>query len=317
MTEVKIGKAPRHITQKDKDEYLATKKDKAPKSNVVIEQDETQMDLEETIATSTQQMAEHTTQIMNTFGDGLVYERNRIVGEARFFMAQSADAMLEAGKRLIVLKENEPHGEFAEILVSQLGIETRIAQKMMQAALKFLSPKLGSNAKSISHLGKTKLYDLMLLDDDSIVELTEGGTVAGLTLDKIESMSCGELRKALREAREDITAKNEVIADKSGKIDELSTSLRKIKRISADNQILNARKEVASLEGEVEERIRVQLRSAFNELQDLAGHTGTHDHIDFISSQLDLLDRALLQLRAELGIERTQLTTAPDWENDQ
>ncbi len=35
---------------------------------------------------------------MARFGDGLPYERERIVHEARFYMAQSAEAMLEAGR---------------------------------------------------------------------------------------------------------------------------------------------------------------------------------------------------------------------------
>ena len=56
-------------------------------------------------------MTEHRLEIMQQFGDGLPYERDRIVHETRFYMAQSAEAMLEAGKRLIILKENEPHGE--------------------------------------------------------------------------------------------------------------------------------------------------------------------------------------------------------------
>jgi hypothetical protein len=45
-------------------------------------------------------------EVAERFGDGLAYERERVVHEARFFMSQSAEAMLEAGKRLIQLKEN-------------------------------------------------------------------------------------------------------------------------------------------------------------------------------------------------------------------
>lgn len=49
-------------------------------------------------------MTEHRLEIMQQFGDGLPYERDRIVHETRFYMAQSAEAMLEAGKRLVILK---------------------------------------------------------------------------------------------------------------------------------------------------------------------------------------------------------------------
>ena len=67
-------------------------------------------------------MTEHRLEIMQQFGDGLPYERDRIVHETRFYMAQSAEAMLEAGKRLVILKENEPHGDFTEIVTGQLEI---------------------------------------------------------------------------------------------------------------------------------------------------------------------------------------------------
>ena len=81
-------------------------------------------------------MAQHRVEIMQQFGDGLPYERDRIVHEARFYMAQSAEAMLEAGKRLIILKENEPHGDFINIVESELSMSKRTAQVMMQASIK-------------------------------------------------------------------------------------------------------------------------------------------------------------------------------------
>ncbi|HTF98649.1 MAG TPA: DUF3102 domain-containing protein [Cellvibrio sp.] len=290
---------------------MARKKIEDP--TVVIEHGEIAPAITQQLTETSAQMSEHSLHIMNTYGEGLPYDRSRVVHEARFYMAQSAEAMLEAGKRLVILKEHEPHGDFAHIIEEQLGLETRIAQKMMQAAVKFLSPRLESKAKSISHLGKTKLYELMLLDDEQIENLTEGGTIAGMDLDEIDRMSSRELRKALRDARENITTKSEVIAGKMEKIDELQTKLRKIRNVSPDAQLMQARKEVAALESEVEERIRVQLRSAFNQLQELADTTGSKDHTDFVASQLDLLDRALLQIRTELGIERS-VKAGVEWE---
>lgn len=156
------------------------------------------------------------------------YDRARVIGEMRFYMAQSAEAMLQAGARLIQIKENEPHGAFIDIVESQLGIEERTAQKMMQAAVKFMNPAI-ANPNALSGLGKTKLFELMTLDDDQLVELTEGGTVAGLKLEEIDRMSTRELKQALREAREEATAKDAVISDKDAKINELDTKLRRWK----------------------------------------------------------------------------------------
>ncbi|OZO67047.1 DUF3102 domain-containing protein, partial [Escherichia coli] len=83
-------------------------------------------------------MSEHRLEIMQQFGDGLPYERDRIVHETRFYMAQSAEAMLEAGKRLVILKENEPYGDFTNILENDLGLAPQVARRMMQASVKFL-----------------------------------------------------------------------------------------------------------------------------------------------------------------------------------
>lgn len=168
------------------------------------------------------ELATLTAGITERFGDGLPYDRARVVHEARFYMAHSAEAMLEAGKRLVLLKENEPHGEFIEIVTGQLGLGRRSAQLMMAAAVKYLSPALESKAKSISLLSPTKLYDLMLESDEDLAELAEGGTIAGLDLDDIQSMSTRELRNALREARETMAAKDRVIESKNKKLDKLA-----------------------------------------------------------------------------------------------
>ena len=164
-------------------------------------------------------------EISERFGDGSPYERSRVVNEARFYMGQSAEAMLELGKRLIQLKENEPHGEFVEILTERLGIQPRSAQLMMQASAKYLSPALESKAKSVSLLGRSKLFDLMAEADDDIEQLADGGTLAGHTLDEMASMTRRELQAALAEARKANAAKDKVIQSKSTKLDKLEEQL--------------------------------------------------------------------------------------------
>lgn len=99
-------------------------------------------------------MTEHSAEVMAQFGDGLPYDRIRVVNEARFYMAQSAEAMLEAGKRLIVLKEHEPHGDFTQIVTEQLGLADRTARLMMQAAFKYLSPALESKRQALAVWGR-------------------------------------------------------------------------------------------------------------------------------------------------------------------
>ena len=165
-------------------------------------------------------------EVAERYGDGQPYDRNRVVSEARFFMSQSAEAMLEAGKRLVQIKENEPHGDFVEILENRLGLAPRTARVMMQAAVKYLAPEFleKRQAPAVLSLGRAKLLDLLAESDDDIQALAEGGTVAGLDLDDMQAMSTRELRAALVESRKKAAAKDAVITKKDAKLNALIES---------------------------------------------------------------------------------------------
>jgi hypothetical protein len=78
---------------------------------------------------------------------------------------------------------------------------------------------------------------LTVLDDDEIQELEKGGKVRGMTLDEIDRMTMGELRKNLRDEKEkvkkekearkrDRDAQEEAIAQRDAKINEMEQQLR-------------------------------------------------------------------------------------------
>lgn len=174
---------------------------------------------------ATNVLGTRSSEIAERYGDGTPYERHRIVGEAQFFLAHGAEAMLEAGKRLIQIKENEPHGEFIEIVERALGINARAAQRMMAAAVKFLSPKLQAKATPVSLLGPSKLFVLMAESDDDLVELAQGGTLAGATIDDMQRMTRDELRAALRESKQTADAKQAVIDKRDARVSALEEQL--------------------------------------------------------------------------------------------
>ncbi|MER0491157.1 DUF3102 domain-containing protein [Morganella morganii] len=265
-------------------------------------------------------MAEHRLEIMQQFGEGLPYERDRIVHETRFYMAQSAEAMLEAGKRLVILKENEPHGDFIEIVESQLSLPKRTAQVMMQASLKYLSPKLEPKAQALALLGKTKLFELMTEDDDDLVELADGGTIAGMSLDDIDRMTSRELKAALREARETNAAQQRVLADKNEKIDTLSTKLEKKSRIQPpkpDEEVKKLRAEVTALSTEAESAITVRLFSAFETLSAYCAENQIDTPKDFMAGLVCELESAARNLRSTFDLpDEPTGNVAPSWLTD-
>ncbi|MCN8367610.1 DUF3102 domain-containing protein [Escherichia coli] len=262
-------------------------------------------------------MTQHRMEIMQHFGDGLPYERDRVVHEARFYMAQSAEAMLEAGKRLIILKENEPHGEFIKILESELGLAYRTSVRMMQASTKYLSPALKPNVPTLAHLGKAKLFELMTEDDEELAELADGGTVAGLTLDDVDRMSVRELRQALREARETNAAQQRVLADKNEKIDSLSTRLEKKSRIQLpepDEEVKKLRAEVTALAVEAESAIAVRLSSAFETLCAYCAENMIDTPRDFMAGLVCQLESTARSLRSTFDLpDEPTGDVAPSW----
>lgn len=255
-------------------------------------------------------ISEHRHQIMEQFGEGLPYDRSRIVHETKFYMAQSAEAMLEVGKRIVILKENEPHGEFSSVVTEQLGLEPRIAQKMAQAALKFMSPKLAPNAKAISHLGKTKLYELMLEDDEDLAELAEGGTVAGLTLDDIDRMTSRELRKALREKRDEYDVKCRVVAQKDAELNELKE--QKFRHIPADEEISQLRTSLQLMADSLVRETMGAITSGFERLDRDYDERGV-PHAGFMAGLLLDFEREIQCLRTRFDLPETREPEVPEW----
>ncbi|EAR2441482.1 DUF3102 domain-containing protein [Salmonella enterica subsp. enterica serovar Sandiego] len=245
------------------------------------------------------EITQHRMEIMEQFGEGLPYERTRVINEARFYMAQSAEAMLEAGKRLVILKENEPYGEFQAIAQNELGLDDRIARKMAQAAVKFLSPKLEDKRKTFSDLGRSKLYELMLEDDEDLAELAEGGTVAGLTLDDIDRMSVRELRKALRESKEDLVASRQLNNEKSQEINELKET--KFRTVDPDSTI---QKLIQDFSEAHEKSLRTfigALPDFFQRLEDDYSTRGV-SHMGLMAGLLHDIEREIASVRAQFDI---------------
>lgn len=118
-------------------------------------------------------------------------------------------ALFELGGYLLMMRAACPHGDFAARL-ARLDLQPRVAQQYMQVTRRF------SNANSnsqIGDLGKTKLLEMLVLDDEQIDELALTGETGELKLDEIATMSVKELRSALRQSKED----NKFIADKRDK----------------------------------------------------------------------------------------------------
>lgn len=229
-------------------------------------------------------------------------------------MRRSVEACLEVGRGLRVLKEACEHGQFMARL-DVLGIETSVARRFMQSAGKFANRASTHVLKAVGN--QTKLFEMLILDDEQIEELELTGQTGELKLDDIATMSVKELRTKLREARENAEAQSRLLSDKNTKIDELAAKLttRKthVKTPPPDVEGEAIRKEASVFAFEAESVVRGKLRAAF---QALTEHTEKHGmpHDDFMAGLLGQMELAVRQLRSEFGVkDAPDGEELPDW----
>ncbi|MGR0003115.1 hypothetical protein ACUS6L_32230, partial [Pseudomonas aeruginosa] len=139
------------------------------------------------------------------------------------------------------------------------------------------------------------------------------------SIDDVATMSVKELRKALREAREDKKALAQVNADKNTKIDELAAQLARKPLVVVqpmDEQLAERREELATKATAAEAAIAGALHPAVQLLVEKGEESG-QDQRPIIAGMLAQVERALLQIRAEYNIPATPSASAtPTWMAD-
>jgi Rha family phage regulatory protein len=112
------------------------------------------------------------------------------------YKPQSVENVISLGQQLIALKESKRHGEWGGEL-KRLNIDESLAKKMRNAAERFSNqPALTVLLNAVPN--KSILFELLSLEDDELIELSEGGVVSGLRLGDIVNMNVKQLRRALQ-----------------------------------------------------------------------------------------------------------------------
>lgn len=247
------------------------------------------------------------------------YDKRRLVLEARSIIAFTGEALFELGKRLLLLKEHEPHGEYLEAL-DQIGLHPRAAQRAIQATVRF-SPPNASAPTHLAQLGQTKLIELLALDDDDIEELRDGGSVAGLSLDSIERMSSRELRTALRkektERQRDKDVHERVLKTKNEKIDDLDKRLTRRDSAPPAVRYEALREELWQTVTEVGHPL-LKIEQILTEIREIEEADNIPEGLDLARGQvLAFLVQTILDMRARHGIDvDLEERITPPWQRD-
>lgn len=131
---------------------------------------------------------------------------------------QTAQNIIEIGKRLINAKENLPHGEFIKWLEKKIDFSRYTANRFMKIATEF------SNVSAVQHLGSRKLFALAGLDEEERQELIQKNNLEDMTTRQLE-----EVIKEKKEIKKQLAEGQEYIEELQGKIQERERQISKLK----------------------------------------------------------------------------------------
>lgn len=265
----------------------------------------------------TNQAASNSVAVMEQWGNCEAYNEERWVERAKQAVRKAMEGMFELGRALIVLKEHMPYGRFQEVAEKELGLHPREAQRLMMATNRFATPQMQKAAPKLMDLGKSKLLELLVEEDDTLIELVEGGDLNGHTLDDVDRMTVKELRKALRESREDTEVARKVAADKDGKINQLNEKLEKsksskLKEPAASDVAEDLKLQLSSLMVGIESQIS-RLRPLVKDLIANTDETGI-DHTPVIVGCINQIIRDCESVREEFVLpNEAPIDGKPEW----
>jgi hypothetical protein len=212
-------------------------------------------------------------------------------------MRRSVEACLEVGKGLAVLKAACEHGQFA-VRLDVLGIDKYVASRFIQSASKF--SKLPSNATLKAIGNQTKLFEMLVLDDEEIAELELTGQTGELSLDDVATMSVKELRAALREARAEKEATDHLVETKNKTIDKLQREVKRFEKLPPDEKLAALQKDVADAMNDARGAVLGRMRQAVIAL--INSGDDRHAHDVFLAGMVGQVQAELAQLRQEFDL---------------
>ena len=219
--------------------------------------------------------------------------------EIRFYQRRTVEAILETGKRLLVLRELTSHGNSSQIgtnsdfvaRVELLGFSKSTAYRFMQAALKTAKSAnlavLSTQVKSAS-----AFLELVTHDDDVLENLAE--------MDDVEKMSASELRAALREVREEKGAVEKVLADKNTAMDKLRAQVKRIANVPPDDALADLQREATANMNDALGAVRGGLRAALIALNNHGDERG--QQVVFMAGLVGQVAAELADLREEFNL---------------
>lgn len=267
-----------------------------------------------------QAQVRHSMAVMAQWANGEKYDEKVMIERGRFAVRQTLEGMFELGRVLIIIKEHTDHGRFTDIIVENFGLHQREAQRLMNATQRFATPAMQKAQPKLMDLSKSKLLELLTEEDDDLIDLADGGSINGVTLDDVDRMTVRELRAALKDSREDLEAARKVSATKQETIDELNHTLEKTRKKLADADPEKIGEELHATLNAAQTGVRSALTQIQPVLAQLIEHGQANgvDHAPTMVGCLNQIIRDCEYLRETYGLPREAPTDAtPAWLKDE
>lgn len=221
------------------------------------------------------------------------FNLEKTTAEILILKEQTAQNIIEIGKRLIEAKQNLEHGEYLKWLENSVDFGVRTAQNFIKVATTF------SNTQPVSHLGTRKLLALAGLDEEDRQEVMQENNVENMTTRELEQVvkEKKEIKKQLEAEQEYSQELQEAIKQKEQQIRNLQNEIENVTKSEVQTIEKEVVKEIVpqelilekkSLETEVEE-LRKRAEKAENTLKNIRLEDNLKKDEVFDTAKLDIL----------------------------
>ncbi|MBN3779935.1 hypothetical protein G3O06_20575 [Burkholderia sp. Ac-20345] len=270
---------------------MTTKKSPRTRQSAVLIGDE---NFEEKLNLAKRENAEQMSVALSKYGFE-DYTIDRLIAEGALRARRFVEDILELGRIILTCREL-PHGMYGPA-IAQMGISKDTARRVAGVALKFWNR---DDLKPLLSLDIGKVYELALLDDDSLASMADDPE----KLDELECMSVSELRAALREAHEQIKAKDAVAEEMQGTMRKQKEKLARAPKPTPEFLSQEAIDDLNKTSVEVAAAVTTSLRAALGAAIEAVDAHGADQLIvdQACASALGLVFAAARQLCADFGL---------------
>lgn len=225
---------------------------------------------------------------------------------------QTAQNIIEIGKRLISVKENLPHGSFGDYLKEKVAFSERTAQNFMKVAREF------SNTKVLADLEPTKVYALLDLPTEDRESFIKENPVNEMTAKQLQQaikekkelevklkstekakVTAESEKEKIKKELDSIESKNkEALTNKEVEIENLKIFIDQTKKQLSEAKVSGNDEEVERLQASLKET-QNDLDSSAKKIDELEAQLEAK-HIDVITAEPVIIEKIPEEITKEL-----------------